>query len=88
MTNYFRNGLVVILSLVFLTFALIRRKSGRANKNGGQVFADSGKAKNGTKTRAEKSHRKLLKPKPTPIPKPAPKKQIIVNVTAARIRQR
>lgn len=96
MTSYYRNLLIVVLVSVFLTFALTGEKTDAQTKT-----ATSAKQKATPKPTPKKSAT-TAKTKPTPKPSPSKKanvniavdtkpktvqkKQLIVNVTAGRIR--
>ena len=84
MTNYYRNLLILIAVCGFLAFALTGEKADAQTK--------SAVKKTPTPTKQKPTPKPSPKTTPTtakakPTPKPTPKKQIIVNVTSARVRQ-
>lgn len=102
MTNYYRSLLILFLVSVFLTFALTGEKTGAQTKNAAKKNEASAKQK-ATPKPTPKASATTAKTKPTPKPSPSKnanvkvsvatkpkavqKKQLIVNVTAARIRK-
>ena len=84
MTNYYRNLLVLIAVCGFLAFALTGEKADAQTKTAVKNSPTPAKQKPTPKP-SPKTISATAKVKPTP--KPAPKKQIIVNVTSARVRQ-
>jgi len=98
MTNYYRNLLILFLASVFLTFALTGEKADAQTKNSAKKTPTPAKQKATPKPTPKKSAT-AAKIKPAPSknanvnvsvatkPKAVQKKQLIVNVTSARIRR-
>lgn len=102
MPNYYRNLLIVFLVSVFLTFALTGERTDAQTKNSAKKTEASAKQK-ATPKPSPKTSATTAKTKPAPKPspskkanvnvtiaakpKPVQKKQLIVNVTSARIRK-
>lgn len=96
MTNYYRNLLIVVVVSVFLTFALTGEKTGAQTKS--TTAAKQKAAPKPTPKKSATTANTKPTPKPSPSkksniniaietkPKAVQKKQLIVNVTAARIR--
>lgn len=102
MTSYYRNLLILVLVSVFLTFALTGEKNDAQTKNAAQKTQTQAKQK-ATPKATPKKNATTAKTKPAPKsspsksaninvsvdtkPKTVQKKQLIVNVTSARIRR-
>ncbi len=84
MKKYYRNFLIVILSLGFLTFALWGEKADAQTKTPVKKTPTPAVKAKPTPKPVPKTGVTTAKAKPTP--KPVPKKQIIVNVTSGRVR--